>query len=234
MNDGWRRRRAGWASALAVTLWTAWAAGAPAAAQAVTPPRFAVSAGPDWLGRAGLGGENAVETGNGGGPFTLFKTDSRLAGGVGVGAALAVRMTRALWIESTARYHAARLSIRVTADAEGAADVTADETLQQFQFDVGGLWAPGRAPFARRVQAYLVGGGGYVRQLHRGQTLAETGHSVYLGGGTVLRLPSRQGGAFRDVGLRLEARATRASGGVSLDDRGHTAPAATASFFLQF
>lgn len=234
MSVGWRPERARRPRVLAAALWAVWAAASPAAAQPAPAPRVAVSVGPDWLGRVDLGGHDAVETGNGSGPFTLFKTDSRLTGGVGVGGALAVRVTRALWIESTARYHAARLTTRVSADAEGAADLTVAETLQQIEAEVGGLWAPGATPFARRVQFYAVGGAGYVRQLHRGQTLVETGRAVYLGGGTVLRLPRRQGGTFRAVGLRLEARATRMTDGVSLDARGHTAPAATASFFLQF
>lgn len=204
-----------------------------ATAQPSGPSRFAVSIGPQWLGATDLGGSDAVETGNGTRPVTLFRTESRLAGGIGLTAGLAARLVRGLWAEGGVRYQSPRLTIRTTGDLEGA-NATARESVQQYQIEVGGLWAPGMWQLGRRTQLYVAGGGGYLRQLHNRQLLAESGRSYYAGGGVLLWLPGRQGGTFNAVGLRLESRAVVLAGGTAFDDRAHAAPAASASLFLRF
>ncbi len=204
-----------------------------ASAQNPTPGRFAVSVGLDWLGTMGQGGVDAIETGNGRAPVTLFRTESELSGGAGMTVGFAARLTRTLWAETAVRYHSARLTIRTSADLEGP-DATAREGLQQYQAEAGALWAPERGRLGGRTQLFAVGGAGYLRQLHSRQLLAESGRGYYTGGGAILQLPGRQGGTFRAIGLRLECRAVIATGGAAFDARAHAAPAASASLFLRF
>jgi hypothetical protein len=205
-----------------------------AAAQVDQQPRFAASIGPQWLGAMELGGHDATETGNGRPPLTLFRTRSELRGGIGVTGGIGVRVIDALWLESSVRYHSARISTEVSGDFEGAPSVEAGESLQQLQIEGGAVWMPDAWHFGRRLQLYASGGLGYLRQLHRGQTLVETGQSYYAGGGAILHLPAREGGSFKGVGLRLDVRAVAFVDGAAFDSRAHTAPAAAVALFLRF
>lgn len=204
-----------------------------ASAQSPSPGRFAISVGPEWLGSAGQGGAAASMTSNAGVPVTLFRTESELTGGIGVTTGLAVRLTRNVWVETAVRYHAPRLRVRTTDDLEGA-DASLEESLQQYQIEAGGLWLPEGARLGRRTQLFVVGGLGYLRQLHSRQLLAESGRIYSAGAGAIFSLPGRQGGTFGAVGLRVEGRAVVSTGGTAFDDRAHTAPAAFASLFLRF
>lgn len=209
-------------------------AGLPLSAGAQTAqPRLAVAVGPDWISTADVGGANATLTGASGGRFNLFDTTTTLTGGVGVSGAFGIRIAGGLWAELTGRYHSARLASRVTGDVE-AADETATETLQQMQIDGGLLWLPERLLVGSRLQAFLSGGAGYLRQLHNTNTLAEAGQSFYAGSGMIVALPERQGGMFKGSGVRLDVRASMTRRGVAFDDRVHAAPALWASLFLRF
>jgi hypothetical protein len=227
------RDRQAWASLMALCVLWLVAPARDAAAQAAAPSRFAVSIGPQWLGTTDQGGADAVQTGNGTRPVTLFRTESELRGGLGLTGGFAARIGSGLWAEVAVRYHSSRLTVRTSDDLEGA-DATAREGLQQYQIEVGALWAPARLHLGRRAHVYAVGGGGYLRQLHSRQLLAESGRSYHVGGGALLWLPGRQGGTFNAVGLRLEGRAVLTAGGTAFDDRVHTAPAVSASLFLRF
>ena len=119
---------------------------------------------------------DARETANGTGTLLLFRTTSELRGGIGVSGSLGVRLTaqpvgrdvRPLSLCETRRP-------RSTNDAEGAADTTAEEPLQQFQIEGGVLWAPERWHVGRHLQVYASGGGGYLRQLHEGKRWSRPG-----------------------------------------------------------
>ena len=193
-----------------------------------------MSAGPQWLGSTGIGSAQAVETGNGSAPLTLFKTDSSFAGGVGFSGGLGVRLVASLWADTSIRYHSARLTTRFTADKEGASDAILEESIQHYQIEAGALYAPQVLQLGRATQLYASGGAGYVRQLHSGQTLAESGRTYYAGGGVVVRLPFRPGGAFKAVGVRLDARAIALTDGVTFSPGAHVAPAVAAALVVRF
>jgi hypothetical protein len=201
--------------------------------QEPSAPRFEVTVGPEWLGAADAGGIDASETGNGGGRVTLFRAASELRGGLGLAASLGARIWNPLWAEAWVRYHSARLTTRLSGDIEGASDVTAREAVQSFQVEGGAIWTPARLRLWRSMQLFAGGGGGYVRQLHSGQTLVETGQSVYAGGGAILSLPEQPGRAFK-AGLRVDVRAAALRRAVVFDDRLHVAPALSASLLLRF
>lgn len=206
---------------------------APAWAQPAEP-RLAIAVGPEWMGEASMGGQDAVLTANGGATgFTLFRTESTLAGDLGPSASLGVRLFGGLWGEVSARYHSARFETRVSGDAE-AAEVTATEGIQQLQVEAGALWLPDRMRLGRHVRLHAAAGGGWLRQLHASNTLGQNGRSYYTGGGIVIDFPRRPGGTFKQAGLRLEARAVYLQDGVAFDDRVHVAPAIWTALFLRF
>ena len=57
-----------------------------------------------------------------------------------------------------------------------------------------------------RLVPFAAAGGGYLRQLHEGQTLVEQGQVYHAGGGLKYWLLTRKVGAVRSAGLRTDAR----------------------------
>lgn len=206
---------------------------AVAHAQSTPEPRFAVSVGPQWLGAADLGGHDARLSRNLSGTIPLFDTRSTLAGGMGASGSMAGRVRRHLWVEAIGRYHSARLTTRVTSDAE-ARDSTASEAVQHLVIEGGALWMPTAWRLGAHVRLFATGGLGYLRQLHSSGTLVETGRSYYAGGGAVIGLPQRPNGTFKASGIRLEVRAAALDGGVAFDQGVHVAPAIWTALFLRF
>lgn len=202
-------------------------------AQSAAEPRLAVAIGPQWLGRADLGGQDARLTRNPTGVTPLFDTRSTLAGGMGVSGSVAGRVTRHMWVEAIGRYHSARLNTRVTSDAE-ARDTTASEAVQHLVIEGGVLWMPQTWRLGSHVQVFATGGLGYLRQLHATGTLVETGRSYHAGGGAIIALPQRQNGTVKASGVRLEVRAAALDGGVALGQGVHVAPAIWTALFLRF
>ena len=151
-------------------------------AQGVERSRWAVTVGPDWHGPVSMGKVAATETGNGTAPVTLFRTTTRLDGGVGVSAGFGLRATSTVWAETAVRYRSTQLLTDVTGDIEGAADTTASESVQQLQVDAGGQWLVHRWQRGR-LTPYLSGGAGYARQLLGDGTMVTSGASGYAGGG---------------------------------------------------
>jgi hypothetical protein len=208
---------------------------ADAVAQSESPlsaARFEIGGGARWLGSSGVGGGNALESGNGTGPVTLFRTEASLKGKVGVEARAGVKVSGPFRVETSFAYHLAELAVAASADREGAAPVTANETLRHFQFEGGVLFQPDRWRMAR-TRFFATGGGGYLRDLHQQQTFVETGWTSYVGGGLLQPLTERPP-RLTMIGLRLEARFMTLARAAALDDRVHGAPAAAASLFVRF
>jgi hypothetical protein len=72
-------------------------------------------------------------------------------------------------------------------------------------------------------------GGGYLRQLHEGRTLLQSG-AVYRGGIGLDYLL----GEGATSGLRVEFRAVVKSGGTTMDGNPHVAPALSVLWFSRF
>jgi len=178
-----------------------------------------------------MGNTDAKETGNGTPPVTLFRTTTHLDGGVGVSGGFGLRATSTLWAETAVRYRSTRLLTDVTGDIEGAPGTTASERVQHLQVDAGVQWLVHRW-HRGRLMPYVSGGAGYVRQLHGAATLATSGWSGYAGGGFLIELPARTGGAFRSLALRFDGRAEWL-GGVTLDDAAHAGPVLGAAIVLR-
>jgi hypothetical protein len=207
---------------------------APAGAQSAvsTASRFEVGIGALWIGSQPLGDTAAAETIASGGSTTLFNASSELAGAGGIAAHAGVRIGRWFAVEASGSYLKPQLRIAVSGDAEGAAAVTATESIQQFMVGGDVVWSLPRR--AGRVEPFVLAGGGYLRQLHQAATLVETGRYYDVGGGVSWPLMTNRHWRLKGAGARVDARAVVRSKGVAFDGGSKSSPAVAASAFVRF
>lgn len=196
------------------------------------PGSWEISGGFLWQGGFDLGDRNAELTRNpstGTGPFDLFGAASSLGSGIGAQGRLTGYLTRNLAVEGGARITRPRLAIDLSDDAESAPDVTAAETLTQYVFDGSVVWH--FAPFHKeRAVPYVAGGAGYIRDLHEGNSLIETGTEYHAMAGVKWWFNSRP----RRLGLRTEVGFSVRDGGFDLSEGRRTVPVASASLVYIF
>ncbi len=205
------------------------------AAQTAEPAsRLELGAGVRWIGGEQLGARTATETTSAGGRSALFNTATDLAGAVGVDGRVAVRLSRSLAVEAEASYLKPQLRIAVSGDTEGAAAVTAVETIQQFTMGGNLIWRlPGRR-WSPRFAPFATAGAGYLRHLHEQATLVDAGHYYQFGGGVSSLLVATRRLHTRGIGVRADLRGLVRSTGVTVDGGSKVSPAAGASLFVRF
>jgi outer membrane protein with beta-barrel domain len=212
--------------ALAAILWSA-----PAAAQ--SPGRLELGGGARWSGSIPFGDVAAPETMFGGGTRDLFKSSTSLDQSTGAEARIGIRLTSLLQVEGTVALNRVDLTTHITGDAEGVADTMAAEQVTQYAFE-GGALVPFARPGGSRLTPFAAGGAGYVRQVHEGRALVDTGLSYYVGGGVKYLLTSGGTGKVKATGLRGDLRAVFTSSDIAPDDKFRTAPSISGSFFVRF
>lgn len=230
-----------WGAAASVVL--SLAVASPAAGQVLIRKRvqdvprtgsWEISAGAVWLAAFDLEDRTAELTRNSStdtSPFEQFTTTSRLDSATGVQGRLAYYVTRSVAIEAGARYAKPTLAVRITGDAEQAADVTAEERISHYVFDGSVVLHLRQLSFASgRAVPFLAVGGGYVRELHEGDELVETGTEYHAGAG--LKILSRPGP--RRSGLRVDVGISSREGGLDLADRRSTQTFAGISLLYLF
>jgi hypothetical protein len=223
-------RSAAWVAVAIVIL-----AAAPASAQSSqTPGRVGVGFGLIWTGSQSLGSSDATETTGSGGDLVLFRTSSELTSRVGIEGRVGVRVWRSLEAEASGTYATPQIRTQITGDFEGAAPITATEKIQQFSIVGGILWRLPAIRHGSKLTPFLTGGGGYLRQLHEGDTLAESGQLYQIGGGVEYPFASPSDSFVKRFGVRADARAVIRSKGVALDDGHSVSPALTASLYARF
>jgi len=211
----------------------------PGAAAAQTGTgRFDVSVSGLWNGGYALDRRNAIETTNqvGGGDFVLFETDSEVTGGAGLEARFGVRLGSTFSVEAGGSWTRASLVTRVSGDFEGAPSLDVRSDFTQYVID-GALVArlERLAMAGGRVVPFLEAGAGYLRQLHEGNLMVETGAVYHGGGGVFVWLRSRPGGWLNRLGLRVDVRVTSRTGGIDVtDDRRRVFPAMAAGLAMGF
>jgi hypothetical protein len=197
---------------------------------------FEVSAGWTWSGGTSLGTRDATLTGGGGERFVLFSTTSKLASASGAEVRLGRRVARLVHAEVSASYAAPALHTDISGDSEGAAATTASESIQQVVIEGTAIVLLPRRRAAGRMRPFVSSGAGYVRRLHAGRTLVQTGRTYHVGGGVKAPFLSRDAGEswLTQMGVRIELRAVARTRGVALDRRAHVTPAVTASLYVRF
>jgi hypothetical protein len=202
---------------------------------ATGPGRLEVAFGAAWIGSATLGSRDANETTSAGTDFRLFASSTELAGGSGIDAHVAVRVTPRLEAEAYLTYTKPELQTRVDSDFESSnGPLTASDSIQQFTIGGAALWYPGVPRLGSRVHLFVRGGIGGLRQLENGGTLVVTGREYEAGAGVKMMLASRGSGWWKGIGARADAHAVIRQKGVAFDDSAHTSPAVSASIFVRF
>lgn len=177
------------------------------------PSRGSVEAGGGGIWSPGFGqGSTIVEltrSGQQADGYDLFTADGEVDAFQGLHARVGVYVTRAISVEAGFRFAKPMLSYQLAGDAESAPDETATETLSHYLFDGSVLFHLTNASFADgRGVPFVSGGGGYLRELHEGNELVETGSEFHATVGLKYWL-----GSGRRFGLRAE-------GGVSIRQDG--------------
>ncbi len=204
----------------------------PLSAQAL-PGRVEIGVGPLWIGSTGLGASNATETTSAGSGSLIFNTTTTLESAAGLGVHVGVRVWRLLEVEGFSTYAKPTLSTAISNDIENPTAVTATETMKQYTVGGDALWYLGR--HSPSLRPYLAGGVAYLRQLHEGNTLAETGRMVDFGGGMKYLFGARPAKSrVKTFGLRGDARLVAATKGVGFTDKARWSPSVGASLFMRF
>ena len=153
--------------------------------------------------------------------FDLFTSDSEVSGFPGVFVRLGYYLSESFSVEGGMRYARPTLSVRLSGDAESAPDVTADETVSHYLFEGSVLWHLRDLSFASgSAIPYVWGGAGYLRELHEGNQLVETGQEYHALAGLNFWFGS---GAHR-FGLRFEGGLSARKKGFDSDESLRTQP----------
>jgi hypothetical protein len=152
--------------------------------------------------------------------FDLFTSEGEVDGFPGAHARVGFYLTQTISIEGGARFAKPRLAYRLSGDAESAPDETATETLSHYVFDGSVLFHLPRASFGGgRGVPFLSGGAGYLRELHEGEELVETGTEIHVTGGVKYWF-----GSGRRLGLRVEAGLSAREKGFDREEGRRTVP----------
>lgn len=205
----------------------------PAAAAQPLPGSFELGVGGLWTGPTTLGSADATLTTSTGGTQRLFTTRTELAGAPGVEGRAAFRLFGALQLEGTLSYAWSDLRTEITSDLEGVEDTTAATSIQEFIAEAALVAGLSNLRIGNAIP-FVSAGVGYLRQMHEGRTLIETGQVYHLAGGVKLPLFARPAGAVKSVGLRADVRAVFRRDGVAPADDVRVAPAVGVSLFLRF
>jgi hypothetical protein len=163
--------------------------------------------------------------------FDLFATESRAGDFIGVNARIGYYISRSISVEGSARYARPELSADLSGDAESAADVTAIETASHYLFGGSVLFDLRGASFAGgRGVPFVSGGAGYLRELHEGNLLVETGIEYHATAG----LKYWFGSGHNRFGLRVEGGMSAREDGFDNEDGRRVQPLVAAGLSYVF
>jgi len=189
-----------------------------------------------WLGGAGLGSTNATLRANGTTPtpFTLFTTESRFGSAPGLDARVSYGLTRRIAVEAGLVFSRPEVRTRISNDVENAPPITVAESIEQYFVDGSVVLLLDRFAPGDRTVPFVAGGAGYLRQLHEGLTLVESGSVYHVGGGLKHWLLLRDRGFMRGVGIRVDGRLYVLVKGIELADRARRHGAVSGLLFVTF
>jgi hypothetical protein len=192
------------------------------------------SGGVMWAPGYDLGDSTATLSRNpstGSSPFELFSAAASVEPAVGAHARLGVYLSRRVSVEGGVHYSRPVLSVSVSGDAEGAEAIAPAETVTRYVFDGSLVVHLLALSFADgRGVPFVTGGGGYVRELHEGNELVETGAQYHAGGGLKLWFGERR----RRVGIRGDIGISFREGASDFSDGRRMVPTAGASLLYLF
>jgi hypothetical protein len=202
-----------------------------AGAQTVSEPvgRVQVGVGGGWLGGTVFGEQPADLRSASGGPYRLFESETDLGSTGSFEARAGILFSRHFGVEGRVEFSKPEFRTLVTSDAEATGSFTTVEKIDHYVFDGGVV-----VRFAEwdSVIPFASAGAGYVRQLHEGQALVQTGHLFYVGGGFTFPLLSRSQGFIRAASIRTDLRLNLFY--LELDEDSRQQGSVSGSFVLTF
>jgi opacity protein-like surface antigen len=187
------------------------------------------SAAAAWTGGYDAGSAAALETRNtstGTGPLTLFNTTGEVSSGSGIEGRIGYFVAPRLSVEAVFQYTRPVLRAQLSDDFENAPALTAEETISSYLIGGSLLYHFGTGRFT----PFVLGGAGYLMQLHEGGAEKATGAEIHGGGG--FRYWFSESG--RRFGLRVEALASSRSKSVGFEDTRGIVPTLTAGISFLF
>jgi len=201
-------------------------AAATDAGPALRVHRFTVAAGLIVTGGYPLGDRTAEFRRNATGPpspFMLFRADARMSGSTSAEGRVGFAVTRILSVEVGATYGKPQLAVTIAQDPEADGAPVVAEKISQLTIDVSGIYQISQLRLGSRARPYVMGGAGYLRQLHEDRLLVETGRIIHLGGG--VRYWLRGGGdTGRAFGVRADVRFVHRTNGIDFEKRSRSYP----------
>jgi hypothetical protein len=196
--------------------------------------RVVFDGGIAWSGSYSIGDLDAQLRGNGTGtappPVTWFTASSEVASAVSAIARIGFTLSPSLMVEGGAVFGMPRIATSIRGDAESTQQQLEGEQLQEYLFDGALVW---QLPFkmGSRMRPFVMGGAGYLRQLHEERTMVETGQLYYAGVGARYWLRGGSG-TGRSLGVRGDLRANWRSGGIDFEDKTRVYPSLAVHFFF--
>lgn len=203
----------------------------PAPRRTPRPPaqrRVELGIGGGVAGGLSLGTRDAslVSNNASGSPFRLFSTETTLAPAGVLEGRLGYRLTPRLTLDGAITIGRPELTTSLSADAESAPSVDAQERVTEYVVTGGASWRLFTSA-RRRWIPFVSGGAGVARHVHEGQSLIESGVDTYVGGGVRRQLSPR-------TGVRVDGRLHLLSGGIAEGAGVRPRGALTGSIFVAF
>lgn len=195
---------------------------------------FEVSGGVVYAGGFSLGDLAAELTNNDGNNapgFTLFTTDTRVKPAIGVQGRAGFYLSKSISFEAGVQYSRPVVATELSGDAEEADEITAEETMNRYIVDGSLLFYLQPLAFGSgRGMPFIAVGAGYLRELHEGNELVETGTEYHAGVGIKFWLTQ---GSSR-IGIRGDVGVSVRDGGFDFEDKRRMLPTAGASLVYLF
>jgi len=197
--------------------------------------RLEIGVGLRWIGAATFPTVEATEsTSFGSARFALLSADTSLDASTVVEARVGYALIRALMVEGSFAFNPTRLTTRVSEDPETTSTATATAAVRQFGFEGGIVVRPEFG--VGKARPFASAGAGYLRHLHEGRALVESGLSFYIGGGVEYPFRSglnNRGARQTTVGMRVDVRGVLLRNGALLDKDPHLVPGVGVSVFVR-
>jgi hypothetical protein len=168
-----------------------------------------LAGGAAFMGGVELGARDGTLTANAPGDpgYPLFHTATTLGAGTGIDSRISFNVTRVIAAEGGFLWLRQTLRTKITGDKEGAPDATLTQALDTYVMEGAVVLHLTKMQFAKgKGLPFVLGGGGYRRQLDDRQLLTDSGPVFEAGGGVKYFFVRHPRGVVRDIGLRTDGR----------------------------
>ncbi len=168
-----------------------------------------LSAGGALLTPQSLGSVTATMTSNNtsGSRYNYFTANGTRVLAPAFHGTLGYNITPMFTVEGGVTISRGNVEAAVSNDAEGAAGLTAAEQMTQYFVDAALRVNLRHLGFASGAGVpFVEGGAGYLRQMHAGNFVKQTGQIYHLGGGVTYMFSRRPASRLRGMGVRADAR----------------------------